>query len=934
MRGMGGYGPEFPTPENFSCRILYFLYVWIVGRRKNRKRSFGKKRAAPKQKPEHFSEEETLARAEKERAGGNLRRAREGYRRLFKQNPEKFGVGYAEVTTETANLLADQGKLESARQLISHLAEAGLIRESDVAQAHRLLTLRAGTSGKSDPGAEPEDPVAAAREILALASGDPEGQPTVSGPALTRAADLMVLARAGEAAPVLEAIGHLCRRDWDALDAARRRLPRRSPFAHWMVFLRGCAAYCQSDFDEAGRCFDRLPRDSKPAEKAGVFRTLMGKTPASDPKTIREAVTLFGDAPLSKALPEIDRLWNRRKFIDAWQTAKKLLPGFPVFEVSMRGQLARFFQLSDLHLPEGDAEWWAESVLHIMEDRRFKAATVEGLIFSTVVIRCLQISGATDWDNGLENFVWPILFRSWEKEFGAVLHPEASLHRQRALHCLGGLPPAPGSHYDRRLLSQAINHYRKSIEADPAFEIAHRELVHLYEAARKKSERNRLLDRMSKQFPDSPGVLLDAGSGCIDRKSYSKALKYLERARELDPLNFEIGREHRRALREKAAWHYQKKEPSLGRATFETLLAGPCPPHTPLPESRACDYLRWSRMEKLAGLPDGKSEELRRQADLEEPLGAPAIEAFFWFERFNTGGYRAAGIPSFPKKITPTEALNLVRIWNALGEEQPHFAIESTFVQAIERSLKSFKKADRDTAAKMGGLIAGIPHSLFGQQAIGKIARRMLSFDRKDPYFLALQWTEKMPTRQQLETARKTAVERGDHDAIALLTKLGRELDRFESAPMPHPFSDPGPFSGFVDDFSGEEEDAYPFGPPPPFGPGEPEDMETAEALASIVAVLKMLPKGARLPFLIDAGIPKPVAKALLKVIEKAIRTGKPLNPGDLPPELTGILDDTDFDEPPDPAPFSFHQKTKPKKRPKPEPKPEKIDPNQQEFPF
>ncbi|MBV9488294.1 MAG: hypothetical protein JO069_01035 [Verrucomicrobia bacterium] len=136
----------------------------------------------------------------------------------------------------------------------------------------------------------------------------------------------------------------------------------------------------------------------------------------------------------------------------------------------------------------------------------------------------------------------------------------------------------------------AIGFLEESIKSDPSNLGAYLKLLDVYESAEKTSDRNRLLDRITRLFPNEKAVLLRAGRECVKRKAYSKGIQYLERARSLDPLDPEVLETLVLAYTNLARQCYEKKNVDKGRQAFN--LARPHATRDQTDFIRGLDFLQ------------------------------------------------------------------------------------------------------------------------------------------------------------------------------------------------------------------------------------------------------------------------------------------------------------------------------------------------------
>lgn len=105
---------------------------------------------------------------------------------------------------------------------------------------------------------------------------------------------------------------------------------------------------------------------------------------------------------------------------------------------------------------------------------------------------------------------------------------------------LSSLPPAPAHlvlcklYYQRERLDEAGRQCRKTLEIDPRFPGAHRELARVLVSQRSPEAENELAAAIQED-PNDPEALYDLGVALVEEDRVEEAARYLERARRLEP---------------------------------------------------------------------------------------------------------------------------------------------------------------------------------------------------------------------------------------------------------------------------------------------------------------------------------------------------------------------------------------------------------------
>lgn len=841
--------------------------------------------------------EAILQRAEAELDAGHPRRAREGFRRLFKQDPERYREAYFEVIGLLIDECLAQKQFGEVRVLLDQLKELG-VEESQIANRRMLLAI----------STQDQEAMAGFSEEL-LDGCDPAQQITL--------ADALVLAGDPSAAVILSAISHLCRGEWEAMRTVLKAVGRKSAFAHWRLFLRGCAGYYNGKQDEERACFGRLPLGSVPHRKAAAFGPLQGLWQDSSDEVMRDACLLAGEPALAKCLPSAQQHWMRGKYLSAYKMIRRGVDDFPSIKVDASGQLTRFFQLVDTDMHPQEHEIWVESVFRggIINSLR---ENVESYMVANILARCQYgNSDQTLIRNSWERYLQiRSTLRGKNARFSAYTYLEMADAEDPEIRGSGGFFSNPSfKHY-----ALVIQYLEESGKADPSFEEPYLRLLKLYRNHGRHKECNRLLDEMTKKFPESKTVLLQAGQACLDRKSPVKGLAYLERARALDPLDAEIQAQIRRGMRERAIAAFKKGsavQRTKGRAIIGELLDS-LPHHPPLGESRNYVLIWWSTLEDVFS---PENDSLAQEKFTEGSRELPAHVAEFYrlvqfgivFSSSGSGGWVKGCQPKARGAKTLEQALLIYQLWNDVSVEDKRKALinmDAWIYRYIDASLRKLRRSDLPLARTFIGELRKHEHHWHDHG--DHIIRKCLALDRSNPYFVSLSWyglfNFHFPSPEEIKETREEAQRCNDQEALALIARYEQEeLARGDPSDLPDFLDEP-------DDF--DEPDRFDIGDSGGDAMPTPE-----EVVEQIRAEIWKIPRKDRIKFLLDRGIPKEEAKALLLMLETV---GE--NPG-----KSGA----------DPLPMLGKRKNTKKKIPKkkvakkkPKASPQEPDPDQFDLPF
>jgi hypothetical protein len=114
---------------------------------------------------------------------------------------------------------------------------------------------------------------------------------------------------------------------WDDARNALRKVPRRSPFAHWTLFIKGLIAFHSREHLRAKELFARLPTDTVPDRAAIPWRTLLEKSLAANSEHATSTIDcwcrLAGEPRLAKSLPEAEKQWRKGDVAAAYDLLKR-----------------------------------------------------------------------------------------------------------------------------------------------------------------------------------------------------------------------------------------------------------------------------------------------------------------------------------------------------------------------------------------------------------------------------------------------------------------------------------------------------------------------------------------------------------------------------------------------------------------------------------
>lgn len=741
------------------------------------------------------------------------RRARDELKPLVKADRARFLSLLIEANTGLARKMLANGQAAEARQVLNYLAT--------IAPEPQLRALEleiAGQSGNLEQAlpkfiAALADPAAALAEAGRFRLADSvvlAFQPLTAGdPAQARIAE--------ETRAIHYALQAVSRSEWPAASEALRRVPHHSAFSHWARFIKGVAAFHAGENDRAIKFLQTLPADSVPAKAARAYLLLMrgtptattGEAPAASAAPAGAVVAAVGrllGAPESASpLMRAEQLWREGRHVESYRAVRDSVAPFPSRGLDWTGTLSEFYFKAPHGMPEAEWRKFLYFFVELGDRGRFKSDVETMLAYRMLCLMGRTIAPADelreDWQRFLDeredllgsNPRLVSLAYGW-------LGEQLSLVRRPRGFFSG--PP------QLRDAEGAIAVLQRAIALDQANLAAHVQLCTVYDALRRHSERNRLLDEMTRRFPDDKQVLVRAAEGCIERSAFVKGLNYLVRARQLDQLDPRIPELTVRALREQARQQFKQHRPDRARETLAQAEPWLTDKSDDLQRSRWTALVRHAVIEQLSGQPS-QAEPLLAHAREH----APSLPAHLLFAHLAYRVYakmRQSESPCFADfrrtlrdGIRLSEIGRLLRILDFWQHETDDFRTireERLIAKALPAALDQ-----PFTRAETVDVVEHARDKCEFEKPLLVLVKRLLRTDARDP--LARLWQlqidrsrfyESSETRSELLSIIDEAMRRHDDASLRQARQMLRGVE--SPPPMPHPFGPEIDDSGFGDD--------------------------------------------------------------------------------------------------------------------------------------
>ncbi|OPY61040.1 MAG: hypothetical protein A4E57_04295 [Syntrophorhabdaceae bacterium PtaU1.Bin034] len=354
-----------------------------------------------------------------------------------------------------------------------------------------------------------------------------------------------------ELAAIHKALEHVSSmRFSEALDELKK-IGLRSVFAGWRLFVKGLCAFYEGRDAKALDTFRHLGEDSQIYRAARPFMFVIDRasvrTPADESKELlfRQVCTAMNKPDLAPALARAEYLWHYGRHTDSYEYAAKTLPGFPTETPGLLHTLSLFYFNASSHMDISRADKYLRGIHHMIG--RKKEPSVDHILFMRARNLHLDRLG---WMVRDEDYLglWEEFLRDYRRLYGGNDKVSALVYAY-----LGGIfseqaaDDSPRYLFRRRKPKAKLRNrrlaeeaYRKSLNLNKGDKDVHLALLELYKLTGEKSKRNRVLDEISRLFPDDKDILAQNGNFCIERKAFIKGIEYLRRAVALDRLDHTV----------------------------------------------------------------------------------------------------------------------------------------------------------------------------------------------------------------------------------------------------------------------------------------------------------------------------------------------------------------------------------------------------------
>lgn len=554
----------------------------MAKRKKNKKYSSQSSTKAPPSISSQ-SEEDRANLAASELAAGNYRKARDLYRALHKEAPNQLYLdGLIESNASLAREMMAKGQTGSVKQVIDYLKTlpgtedvVDLLSLSSAFAQEQWDTVRdlASHAMDSGHGTRLVFPTVTVVDALVLADVLPKDLAKVGNN------DDSVTNWRSDWLAILSAMRSLTASHFPEAAETLRPIGRKSEFAEWKMLLRGIIAYYDGELETAERFFTSIKSRTLAAKTAQQYRgvaNIREQPEAISSLSNDQIAVLAAFANVSpqeiEVLIKADELWRKQKPIQSYKEIRRIRRKKDSSPPRWTRVLDDFYATATKALPDWltrDYNTYFGAMLlghdYLNDTEAFLAARM-GQEMGTMDYEYTGHFGDPFIKFAKELFgPWPKLESQTWLKIGKKFHECAKRTHSFYLHSAG----------KSQSMGKAERYLDKAIEINPKNLDAHLALLSVYTADKTQSRHNKLLDSMVEDFPDSKVVCQLAGVLAIERKSYVKGLKFLERARQIDPLDTDLASLVLYAYEEQALEYYKKGRLNNARKALseaETLL--------------------------------------------------------------------------------------------------------------------------------------------------------------------------------------------------------------------------------------------------------------------------------------------------------------------------------------------------------------------------
>jgi tetratricopeptide (TPR) repeat protein len=550
----------------------------------------GKKHERKSKQPSELSLGQLEKQALDHLAAARFRQARDTYKILCKQDPQKYLPGLIEANSRLAEEMMQKGMISESQAVLTYL--------KTIAPPSILVAIEITFALKRNDWQSAWDAAVRLRKDATTVQDERYKATVADALLLAFPSDQEIgslnLPEASELSAIINALRCVSEEQWEQAQDLLRPIPRASLFAAWKIFVKGMIAFYTGDLKKAQTLFAQLPPRGVTAGAARAFQMFLGSSNLQKFKepgigsVLESACRLLNSNNLAPALMRADQSWRAARHADSYKEIRQAA-GFPSEQPDLDGALSDFYFKAPFAMPDAARDKYIGWFDRLASSGQFKSDREAQLTYR--MLGCVEFD--YPFSEEVEHF-WRMFLEYYPEDDPLRLKVE-SLSLERVGAYFGEREEANPFTFDEegvhsREPESAVRLLKESIERDPSNLDAYLKLLDVYQREKRDNDRDRLLDRMTESFPKDKAVLLRAGRESLNRNASVKAIQYLERAHLLDALDPEVLDMLASAYVRLGRQQYLKKDVNKGRNTFDRARRHAVTDKTDF--TRGLDYLQ------------------------------------------------------------------------------------------------------------------------------------------------------------------------------------------------------------------------------------------------------------------------------------------------------------------------------------------------------
>ncbi|HLC16234.1 MAG TPA: hypothetical protein VJL89_08410, partial [Thermodesulfovibrionia bacterium] len=354
---------------------------------------------------------------------------------------------------------------------------------------------------------------------------------------------------------VLEAIEALSQGNDELCKDLLNKISFRSPYRDWRFFLRGLMAYYNGSGEEAVEYFNKTSQDIvlKSLLTGSILQQIAKvdkKLSSINQKDMFFLISLHGlDTKAFHVFEQLKALFHKEQFGSVFPLLKN---NAHFFDKHICLHLCKSLLIKDLRQkPQYEA---AYGMLTPFERLRITALFHEH--------KQDYHEANRHWRQCMNTIFEDVNKSENEKNLAVSLIFKRMADNKKH--------DRPSSHYELDDWKTSILEYlESSVKFDPYDRISYDEIIHYYAYTDRKKEAQTWIDTLVERFPEDIPALFMSSDSALDRKAYKKAIGFLDRILQIDPVNKDAKAKKVFIHITKARKNIDEKKFHLARKEFE-----------------------------------------------------------------------------------------------------------------------------------------------------------------------------------------------------------------------------------------------------------------------------------------------------------------------------------------------------------------------------